>query len=89
LRLSQCRIAGIHQDRLPGGGFRIGCQIDGCIRDIFRAYCAPKASGLLQLGQDFRRPVGKPGVNKSRGDGIDPDFRCQSPRKGFGNAGQS
>ena len=67
----------------------MGCQIKGCIRNILRAYLVSKPGGFLQLSQDFRRPVDKPGVNKSRGDGIDPDFRCQSPRKGFGNAGQS
>ena len=46
---AQGRIAGIHQDRLPRGGFRIGCQINGRIRYIFAVYCPSKTGGLLQF----------------------------------------
>ena len=86
---TQCRIAGIHQDRLSGSGFRIGCQVNGRIRDILWAYLIPKPGGLLQPGQNFRRPVDKAGVDKSRSNGIHPNFRCQGPGQGFGHAGQS
>ncbi len=87
--LPQSHIAGIHRNRLAGGGLCIGCQIYGCIRNILRADPVAESGGFLQLIQDLRHPVDKAGINKSRSNGIDPDFRRPGPGQGFGNAGQS